>query len=51
MSVVSGTTPPQTTLLSMFSRALKRLDGLIGEINAGLFAIASVLPCSMSRYS
>jgi hypothetical protein len=40
MSVVSGTTPPQTTLLSMFSRALKRLDRLIGEINAGLFAIA-----------
>jgi hypothetical protein len=24
----------------MFSRALKRLDRLIGEINAGLFAVA-----------
>jgi hypothetical protein len=40
MSVVSGATPPQTTLFSMFSRPLKRLDRLIGEINAGLFAIA-----------
>jgi hypothetical protein len=40
MSVVGGTTPPQITSFSMFSRALKRLDSLIGEINAGLFAIA-----------
>jgi hypothetical protein len=27
-------------VVSMFSRALKRLDRIIGEINAGLFAIA-----------